>query len=455
MSVRQAVLISMAITGVLAMLAAVSLYAVTEQLSSTVSVLNENLDSVHVALKLEVDLLLHARSRDPMTRATLENNLLEGLRIEKRYIAGNEETALIAEAERELTAYLQTVHNLNGDDADTELNRVLDAIRKVADINIAQARTAELEAAEWNRVANRIGLGVALGVIASVPLVLVWIGYFALRPMLAILSAMKRFGSGERHARVALNVGMEELRRIGSQFNEMADALKRQRENQLAFLAGVSHDLRNPINALNMAVAILSGDRPVPPERQTREMFQVIKRQIEFLNRMVGDLHDAHQIDAGQLALRVEPCDARELSESVCELFRSVSDAHHLVLAAPLKPVPVECDPLRLRQVLNNLVGNAIKYSPGGGDISLKLEQSETEIVFEVSDSGMGIPKEELLHIFEPFRRTKMSRKDIPGTGIGLHVSRRIVEAHHGRIEVESEVGKGTTFRVSLPEKAA
>jgi signal transduction histidine kinase len=234
----------------------------------------------------------------------------------------------------------------------------------------------------------------------------------------------------------------------------MADALKRQRENQLTFLAGVSHDLRNPINALNMAVAFLSGDRPVP-ERQAREMLQVIKRQMEFLNRMVGDLHDAQQIEAGQLALRMEVCDARELSESVCQLFRSISGAHQLVLAAPPRPVPVECDPLRLRQVLNNLVGNAIKYSPRGGDISLKLEKSETEIVFEVSDPGIGIPKEELPHIFEPFRRTKTSRKDVPGTGLGLHVSRRIVEAHQGRIEVESEVGKGSTFRVYLPEKAA
>jgi signal transduction histidine kinase len=273
--------------------------------------------------------------------------------------------------------------------------------------------------------------------------------------MFAILSAMKKFGSGDRQARVTVHVGMEELRRIASQFNEMADALRRQRENQLAFLAGVSHDLRNPIGALNMAVAFLSGDRPLPPEHQIRRMLQVIKRQIEFLNRMVGDLHDAHQIEAGQLALRLETCDARELSESVCQLFCSASDAHRLVLDAPPSPVPVTCDPFRLRQVLNNLVSNAIKYSPRGGEISLKLGKSATEVIFEVSDPGIGIPKEELSRIFEPFRRTKMSRQDISGTGLGLHVSRRIVEAHHGRIEVESEVGKGTTLRVYLPEKAA
>jgi two-component system, OmpR family, sensor histidine kinase MtrB len=106
-------------------------------------------------------------------------------------------------------------------------------------------------------------------------------------------------------------------------------------------------------------------------------------------------------------------------------------------------------------QVLNNLVSNAIKYSPSGGVVSLKLERSGKEITFEVADCGIGIPEKELLHIFDPFRRSKRSRQDIPGTGLGLHVSRRIIEAHHGRIEVESELGKGTTFRVYLPEKAA
>jgi signal transduction histidine kinase len=111
----------------------------------------------------------------------------------------------------------------------------------------------------------------------------------------------------------------------------------------------------------------------------------------------------------------------------------------------------VHCDPFRIEQVLNNLISNAIKYSPAGGNIELNVEQSHDDVLFQVSDHGMGIPEEELPYIFEPFRRVKIVKGDIPGVGLGLSVVRRIVQAHSGRIEVESRLGKGTTFRVRLP----
>jgi signal transduction histidine kinase len=120
-------------------------------------------------------------------------------------------------------------------------------------------------------------------------------------------------------------------------------------------------------------------------------------------------------------------------------------------LHVPETKVPVRCDPFRIEQVLNNLISNAIKYSPAGGNIELNVEESHEDVQFQVSDHGMGIPEEELPYIFEPFRRVKSVKGEIPGVGLGLSVVRRIVQAHSGRIEVESRLGKGTTFRVRLP----
>jgi len=177
----------------------------------------------------------------------------------------------------------------------------------------------------------------------------------------------------------------------------------------------------------------------------------VIERQVHRLDRMIGDLLDRSRIEGGQLELRVVEYDARSIAQDAFNLFSTASTSHTLVLNVPDSQVPVRCDPFRIEQVLNNLISNAIKYSPAGGNIELSLEESPDDVQFQVSDQGMGIPEEELPYIFEPFRRVKSAKADIPGVGLGLSVVRRIIQAHSGRIEVHSLLGKGTTFRVHLP----
>jgi signal transduction histidine kinase len=451
MSVRRVVLILMVVTGVLAVTAAALITVLTDHLSATVASLNSNLEAVRAAQQVEVDLLIHAQASDPLIRTSLENDVLDGLRTVRQYVAGDEETDALDVAKRELAAYFDAVDGTGRTLHAAGVDRALGAVRKVADLNIAKARAAEAEAIRWDRMAERVGIAISLAVIVGVPSIMIWVGIFAFKPMFSVINAMKGLAAGEMNARVATNTGMEELRRVGEQFNDMADVMRRQRENQLAFLAGVAHDLGNPINVLNLSVSVLSDGRPLPSERCLRDMLGIVKRQIQFLNRMVEDLRDAHQIEAGQLAMRPEVCDARALVENACELFRPVLGSHRLKVTVPAGPVPMECDPIRLRQVLNNLVSNAIKYSPRGGEIFIMVDRREKEILLQVRDCGIGIPHEELPHIFEPFRRTKLSKEEIPGTGLGLHVSRRIVESHGGRIEVESEIGKGATFRVYLP----
>src|SRR5205814_1205073 len=123
--------------------------------------------------------------------------------------------------------------------------------------------------------------------------------------------------------------------------------------------------------------------------------------------RMIGDLLDRSRIEGGQLEVRMVEYDARKILQDACDLFRSSSTKHNFVLQLPDSAVLIECDPFRMEQVLNNLISNAIKYSPSGGEIDLELKLDCDHVLFQVSDHGMGIPQEELPHIFEPFRRVR------------------------------------------------
>ena len=166
---------------------------------------------------------------------------------------------------------------------------------------------------------------------------------------------------------------------------------------------------------------------------------------------MVGDFLDASRIEGGHLELIRRRSDARDFVRDVVQLYETSSFSHPLRLAIPSSPVMVDCDPERMAQVLNNLVSNAIKYSPNGGPVVLSLREEGENAILTVSDSGIGIAHGDLEKIFEPFRRTGASRETIPGVGLGLSVSRRIVEGHGGRIVVQSELGAGSTFRVEVP----
>jgi signal transduction histidine kinase len=177
----------------------------------------------------------------------------------------------------------------------------------------------------------------------------------------------------------------------------------------------------------------------------------ILERQLGRLTRMVGDLLDASRIEAGELELNVEEVDLRKVAREVVELYAPTSPAHQVELEAPEQPVRVRADPLRLEQVVSNLVSNAIKYAPEGGPVKVVVGVEGDEAVLAVKDRGVGIPPEEIPDLFLPFRRRAMTRNLAPGAGLGLSVVRRILQAHGGRIEVESVQGTGSTFRIRLP----
>jgi two-component system, OmpR family, sensor histidine kinase MtrB len=439
----------------LALTAAIALIVLTNHLHRTTLELENGLHSVRLAEEMQIDLLTYLESRDAITKANAQGDLRQKLTQAREFVSTPGEAELLAEANRLVQDHFSRDRQPGSSaENDGDLERTFLALRQFVNTNVQQADESLRESARWDDIADWIGFGVSTVLLAGMGMMLVWLRMFAFRPVFEIRNGIKDFATGRKGARIPER-GPEELRSIAAAFNSMASALERQYENQLSFLAGVAHDLRNPVGALKMSAGLLSSNRAVSLEKVS-DLMEVIKRQVDHLDRMVGDLLDATRIETGRLELRLEEIDARKIVQAVFDLFSPVvSRGHQVSLNLPDEPVTLKCDPLRIEQVLNNLLSNAIKYSPHGGNISFGVEASTDEVIFYVSDQGLGIAEGEVPYIFEPFRRAVGLKDNLPGAGLGLSVARRIVQGHGGRIDVETQLNKGTTFRVRLRRRTA
>lgn len=212
-------------------------------------------------------------------------------------------------------------------------------------------------------------------------------------------------------------------------------------------LGVVAHDLRNPLHALMLSAVAL--ERRLSPGDA---LLAGILRAARTMDRLVQDLLDTHTMDAGQLAVEPEPLPPALLVYEAVESARPLAVKHTLQGEVPSSLPDVKADRARVLQVFSNLLGNALKFTPAGGRITVGAEVLGDAVCFRVSDSGPGIPAELVPHLFERFWRAR--RSDRRGAGLGLPIARGLVEAHGGRLWVESEEGAGTTFRFTLPTTA-
>jgi signal transduction histidine kinase len=298
----------------------------------------------------------------------------------------------------------------------------------------------------------------SLAITALVLVLAIWLVWWmrnqAFQPLFALSEAMQRFSRGERHVR-AVESGPAELRDMAVRFNEMARTLSARREAQIAFLGGVAHDLRNPLSALSTSVQLIPPGEPLPPEPRIRRTLDLVRRQLTKLERMINDFMDMTKIDSGTLELQTARHDLRGLVQEVVQLFEATQPGHRLELSLPDEPLMVDCDSLRVEQIVSNIMSNAIKYSPSASKVEIRLFRDADEAVIAVRDYGIGISEHDLEHLFEPFRRSRLSEETIPGAGLGLYVVRRLIDAHGGRIEVDSVPGRGAKFYVRLPLQRA
>ncbi|MBZ0291840.1 MAG: HAMP domain-containing histidine kinase [Anaerolineae bacterium] len=288
----------------------------------------------------------------------------------------------------------------------------------------------------------------SVGILGSVALGM-WLSNRALKPIERITAAASKIAqTDDLTTRLPWHGPMDELGNLTSVFNHMMDRLEDLFSLQRRFVADVSHELRTPLTAIR-------GNLDLVKRYGMDDMsLEAIESEAERMSRMVDDLLMLARADYGGLTLELEPLD---LDTVVMEAYRQgqmlVSDRDLKVDLTGLEPVRVAGNPDRIKQVILNLLGNAIKFTPDGGHITVGLSATDDKALIQVKDTGIGISEDDQKHIFDRFYQADASRMraEDSSSGLGLAIAKWIVEAHDGVINVESELDKGSTFVVEIP----
>jgi signal transduction histidine kinase len=250
---------------------------------------------------------------------------------------------------------------------------------------------------------------------------------------------------GAKHVVVALNDVTDRKR--------AEEELKETMEMKSQFISTVSHELRTPLTAIREAVIVVQDEIAGKLSKDQKHFLDIAKRNIDRLARLIDDVLDFQKLSAGKMKFNLQENNMAAVAEEAYATMQPHAAKNKVDLALELEPqLPaVVCDSDRIMQVLTNLISNAIKFTPEGGRVLLSAQRREEMLAIKVSDTGYGIPKEDLPKLFNRFFRVHRPGKEIKGTGLGLAIVSKIVTGHGGRIEVESELDKGTTFTVLLP----
>jgi len=266
--------------------------------------------------------------------------------------------------------------------------------------------------------------------------------------------------AGSLHlTRVAAIRRLEHLRlqeeRQARKLAAAVDDLSQSNREKNELLGMAAHDLRSPLVVIHGISELLLNESPGPLTAKQRKFVGMVARSSEFMTSLMSDLLDISTIESGTLRLRTERKDYVAFAEEVVQFNRQIAGDREIdiALSAAEGIGTLEIDPNKIEQVLNNLLGNAIKFSTRGAAISVEIEARNGVVVTRVEDQGAGIPAEELDQIFKPFKKARSHGDDGAGsTGLGLAIAKRIVESHRGEIGVESALGRGAVFWFSLPE---
>lgn len=305
--------------------------------------------------------------------------------------------------------------------------------------------------AELNGIlANAILIGLSIILISS------GLGYciifYSLKPIKRISETAERISNGDISERISGEDLKSELGQLATvlnrTFGRLGDALGR----QIQFTSDASHELRTPVAAI-LADCQFSLKRARSSERYL-ETIEICHESAQHMRSLIEDLRDLANFDEKNQRPVTQTINIKELLTNVTNVVSPLAEEKGLSFKAELESASIEVDPMRMRQAILNLLGNAVRYTETGGQVTLNCFKQADSIVIEVSDTGIGIAKEKLDHIFDRFYRADEARSsDSGGIGLGLSISKAIVEANSGKISVDSELGVGSCFRIRLDLK--
>jgi len=275
------------------------------------------------------------------------------------------------------------------------------------------------------------------------------LGYFLTRPINILDKAANKMADGDYSQRVQI-AGSPELTSLGETFNNLAESIENHRKSRTAMTADIAHELRTPLAVQRANLeAIQDGIYPLD-----QDSLSLILEQNNMLTRLVEDLRTLAQSDDDELILTLEDTDISTLISNAVEAFQAQTEKKDIQITfekqseLPLIPIDI----YRFQQVLNNLIQNAISYTPENGRIDISVEKNSENVVMKIIDSGPGIPEESLPHIFNRFYRADSSRsREYGGTGLGLTIAKRFIEAHGGTLTAANAPPSGAEFTISFP----
>jgi signal transduction histidine kinase len=321
----------------------------------------------------------------------------------------------------------------------------------------ADGQTQTAETNFINRINNYLWIAGIIAVLIALIIGVLITRQFT-RPLKALSTGAQKISEGNLQYRVKIN-SKDELGELADSFNAMAGSLDRSEQSRKRLVSDVTHELRTPLTIIDGTVdGIMDGVFPAD-----REHLSTIKEQAAALNHLVSDLRDLSLAESGQLKLQKQPTNLIDLLNRKLSQFEAGARQKNIQLKLDIQTeIPeITVDTRRIEQVMTNLLSNAIRHTRENGNITVTAKTTKTDpasgipfVIISIVDNGEGIPAEHLPHIFERFYRVDTSRarsEGESGAGLGLAIVKNMVEAHGGRVSVESQPGKGSTFYITLP----
>jgi len=277
------------------------------------------------------------------------------------------------------------------------------------------------------------------------------------KPIKQMAKGAELIGQGKLDTEISVK-GKDELGSLARDLNKMSRQLKEIDQMKSDFLASVTHELKSPLTSLIMYIDLFLQGAAGTLNEKAKKFLKIMERNSNRLSRFIDDLLDMAKIERGKMEIKKEPLEILPIVSETVELMKPQADEKDIEIAINIPDnLPlVFVDGDRTRQIITNLVSNSIKFTPEEGKISIKIQDDKEYLQVSISDTGIGIPPEQINRIFDKFEQVREVRERVKGpkgTGLGLAIVKSLVEAQGGKIWVESELDKGSTFYFTLPKQ--